>query len=336
MIFPISSLFFFSSLIIGVLLAVSSTSWFGAWIGLELNLISFIPLIINKINPYSSEAALKYFLIQALSSTLIILSSCLILHLYNFTLMVILIALLLKLGAAPFHYWFPQVIEGLSWLQAIILITIQKLAPIFLISYLVLTPLTSQIVVLSSILSAYIGALGGLNIISLRKILAFSSINHISWILVALSINDIIWITYFSFYSIISFSVIFFLHSLQSISISDLLSSNNPTPLSSLSIPLSLLSLGGLPPFTGFIPKWIIIQIILTNHIFIPTFFLLSSALITLYFYLRILIPYILLRTPIFSFNLKSIPLFSLSFTLPLILFLNVIGLFIPLLFNLF
>ena len=336
MIFPISSIFFFITLLIGAILSISSTSWFGAWIGLELNIISFIPLIITKINPFSSEAALKYFLIQALASTLIILSRCLIIYTAAFSSTIILIALLLKLGAAPFHFWFPQVIEGLSWLQTIILITIQKLAPIFLISYLIPSFSIIQIIILSAIMSAYIGALGGLNVIKLRKIIAFSSINHISWILVALTINDILWITYFIFYSLISSSVVFFLHSLQSSSISDLIGPNHSSLFSALSIPLRLLSLGGLPPFTGFIPKWMMIQTILINNIFIPLLFLLSSALITLYFYLRIITPYILILTPISSYNLKSNPLFSLSYFLPFIIGFNLIGLFTPLMFLLF
>uniref|UniRef100_UPI003001AD21 NADH dehydrogenase subunit 2 n=1 Tax=Etisus laevimanus TaxID=1606861 RepID=UPI003001AD21 len=335
MIFPISSLFFFSTLFMGAILSISSSSWFGAWIGLELNLMSFIPLIITKMNPYSSEAALKYFLIQALASTLIILSSCLIISMTYFTPTIILMALLLKLGAAPFHYWFPQVMEGLSWLQTIILMTIQKLAPMFLISYLT-SSLITQIIISSAMLSAYIGALGGLNVLKLRKIMAFSSINHMSWMLVALTINDKMWILYFSFYALISSSVVFFLHSLQANSISDLLSPNHHTLFTALSIPLSLLSLGGLPPFTGFIPKWMMIQIMLMNNMFLPLLFLLSSALITLYFYLRILIPYILALTPSMSYNTKSLSFLSMSFFPPLIVFSNLIGLFIPFLFTLF
>nr|YP_010043567.1 NADH dehydrogenase subunit 2 [Etisus dentatus]QPD06888.1 NADH dehydrogenase subunit 2 [Etisus dentatus] len=334
--FPISSLFFFSSLLMGAILSVSSTSWFGAWIGLELNLMSFIPLIVTKMNPYSSEAALKYFLIQALASTLIVLSSCLIMYMSNFTSTIILMALLLKLGAAPFHFWFPQVMEGLSWLQTIILMTIQKLAPMILISYLTSSFMITQIIILSAILSAYVGALGGLNIMKLRKIMAFSSINHMSWMLVALTINDMMWIMYFSFYALISSSVVFFMHSLQSSSISDLLNLNHHSLFSAFTIPLSLLSLGGLPPFTGFIPKWIMIQIMLMNNMYIPLLFLLSSALITLYFYLRMLIPYILILTPISSYNLKSFSFLSFSFFLPLITFFNMIGLFIPFLFMLF
>jgi len=330
---PLSYLFFFLTLISGTLLSISSSSWFGAWIGLELNLISFIPLITIKINSYFSEAAIKYFLIQALASAFIIISRCLYMSFTLLSSALISVALLLKLGAAPCHFWFPQVIQGLSWIQVIILISIQKLAPIFLISYLMTSPALVQIIILSAILSAFIGAVGGLNLIRLRKIIAFSSINHISWILISISLNDIIWILYFSLYVVISSSVIGLFHSLQASNIPDLLNSNHLTSILTLVVPLRLLSLGGLPPFTGFVPKWIVIQIIVINKIFIPLFFLLLSALITLYFYLRILIPYILLLNPVLTFHTKSPASYSTLF-IPLIFF-NSLGILTPAAFTL-
>jgi len=330
MTFPLSYFFFFFTLISGTFLAISSPSWFGAWIGLELNLLSFIPLITIKINPYFSEAALKYFLIQALASTLIIISSCLILLFPLVSTSLILLALLLKLGAAPFHFWFPQIIEGLSWPQTILLITIQKFAPIFLISYLLTAPTPTQIIILSASLSAIVGALGGLNVIKLRKIIAFSSINHISWILIAISINDTIWLIYFFFYTLISSSIVILFHFIKAFHLSDLLNLNYSKSLYSLTLPLRLLSLGGLPPFTGFVPKWIIIQTLIFNQIIFPLFILLLSALITLYFYLRILIPFILLVSPSLSYNIKYLPNTSLSFFLPFIVFFNFLGLLLP------
>ncbi|KAG7168731.1 Cytochrome c oxidase subunit 1-like 14, partial [Homarus americanus] len=75
---------------------------------LELNLLSFIPLIITKNNQYSSESALKYFLIQALGSAIIIFSASIILISPSVAPLCLALALLLKLGAAPFHFWFPQ------------------------------------------------------------------------------------------------------------------------------------------------------------------------------------------------------------------------------------
>nr|YP_007474265.1 NADH dehydrogenase subunit 2 [Austinograea alayseae]AEX32655.1 NADH dehydrogenase subunit 2 [Austinograea alayseae] len=330
MTFPLSYLLFFLTLISGTLLAISSPSWFGAWIGLELNILSFIPLITISMNPYLSEAALKYFLIQALASTLIIMSSCLILLLPPMSTSLILMALLLKLGAAPFHFWFPQIMEGLSWPQTIPLMTIQKFAPMFLISYLMTSPVSTQIIVLSGSLSALVGALGGLNMMKLRKIMAFSSINHMSWMLIAVSINDTMWLMYFSFYTLISSSIAILFHSLSAFHLSDLLNLNCSKSLYNLTLPLSLLSLGGLPPFTGFVPKWIMIQILILNQMIFPLSILLLSALITLYFYLRILIPFILLMSPSLSYNTKYLPSTSFSFFLPFIIFFNFMGLLLP------
>ena len=331
MVFPLSYLFFFLTLLLGVLLAISSSSWFGVWIGLELNLIRFIPLIANKINPYFSEAALKYFLVQALASTFIIISRSLLLIFIDLSYYLILIALLIKLGAAPFHFWFPQIIEGLAWSQTIILITIQKLAPIFLISYLITNSNLVSTIILSRILTALVGALGGLNIIKLRKIIAFSSINHISWILIAVSISETIWLTYFLFYSLISTSVVLLFQTTHLFSLHNITNLNFNNSLFILTFPTSLLSLGGLPPFSGFLPKWIIIQTIITKGLIVPLAFLLISSLITLYFYLRLVTPFILIITPTLSFNIKTNSHTLYRPFLPFIFIFNLLGLITPL-----
>nr|YP_009926421.1 NADH dehydrogenase subunit 2 [Metacarcinus magister]QNH68764.1 NADH dehydrogenase subunit 2 [Metacarcinus magister] len=331
MVFPLSYFFFFSTLLLGMLLAVSSSSWFGVWVGLELNLMSFIPLIANKMNPYFSEAALKYFLVQALASTLIVMSSALLLLFSTLSYYLILMALLMKLGAAPFHFWFPQIMEGLAWLQTIILMTIQKLAPMFLISYLMINSNLTSIVIFSSVLTALAGALGGLNMMKLRKIMAFSSINHMSWMLIAVSISDTIWLTYFSFYTLISISVVLLFQSAHLFSLHDITNLNLSNPLFMLTLPLSLLSLGGLPPFSGFLPKWMMIQMMLTKGLIVPLLFLLLSSLITLYFYLRLVTPFVLMTTPTLSFNMKTSTHVLHSPLLPFIFMFNLLGLMTPL-----
>nr|YP_009383514.1 NADH dehydrogenase subunit 2 [Helicana wuana]APL97764.1 NADH dehydrogenase subunit 2 [Helicana wuana] len=318
MIFPPSYFFFFFSLVLGSIISISSTSWFGAWIGLELNLMSFIPLIALKMNSFFSEAALKYFLIQALGSVLFISSSFLFLSFSSFSMLSILLALLLKLGGAPFHFWFPQVMEGLKWPQVFILSTIQKFAPMTLMSYLMINEVLIKITIFSAILSALIGSLSGLNLTLLRKIIAFSSINHLSWMLIAISISDTSWLFYFFVYSFILLSVTSIFHKLQTFSLSSLIQSDQNSIFHAIIISLNFLSLGGLPPMTGFIPKWVIIQIMVNLNLLVPLFFLLLSALITLYFYLRIVITLILLFNPILNFNMKHKsltrnPLLSLS-----------------------
>nr|BCD33850.1 NADH dehydrogenase subunit 2 [Geothelphusa fulva] len=332
MVFPLSYILFSFSLLLGIFLSISSPSWFGIWIGLELNMLSFIPLITIKMNSYFSESALKYFLIQALGSTLFIMSSCMFLSFPFMSPPLLLTSLFLKLGSAPFHFWFPQVMSGLIWPQAIILMTLQKIPPMILISYLSMNSSLVQIISLSAILSAIIGALGGLNTTQLRKIMAFSSINHMSWMLISISISDMFWTLYFMFYSIISSSIMILFNMLQTFTLSDLMKFNQSNIIHSLLIPFNLLSLGGLPPLAGFIPKWMLIQLLINNKFFFSLIFLLSSTLITLYFYLRITIFFLLLTNPtmiIYSkFNSSPYTWISNSF-----LFSNLFMLFLPFMF---
>nr|QGT77348.1 NADH dehydrogenase subunit 2 [Potamiscus yongshengensis] len=333
MMFPATTPFFFT-LLLGILLSISSSSWFNIWVGLELNMMSFIPLITIKMNPYFSESALKYFLIQALASTLFIMASCL---LFSFPLLsstLLLMSLFLKLGSAPLHFWFPQVMSGLTWPQAILLMTVQKIGPMVLISYLANSPTSLQMISLSAMLSALIGALGGLNSMHLRKIMAFSSINHMSWMLMSLAMSDMFWCTYFLFYTFISISIMILFNLTQAFTLSDLMKFNQINMIYSLLLPLNLLSLGGLPPFTGFIPKWMLIQLLIDNKLYFPLFFFLLSALITLYFYLRIIIFFLLLFNPLSIFNMK--PMFNFTLIPSFFLFSNLFMFLFPFMFFFF
>nr|BDL61466.1 NADH dehydrogenase subunit 2 [Indopinnixa haematosticta] len=312
------------------MLSISSPSWFGAWIGLELNLMSFIPLITTKMSSYFSETALKYFLIQALGSTLLITSSFLSIFSPFISNMLIMFALLLKLGSAPFHFWFPHIMEGLYWPQVLLLASIQKLAPLILLSYISLSTFIIKILILSSILSALIGALGGLNLSSLRKIIAFSSINHLSWMLTAIILSDSFWFIYFSVYLIILVATTSMFQKFQTFNLSDLTKPNLSMPFFSIFLACNLFSLSGLPPFLGFIPKWLMIQMLIDMNFFVPLLFLLVSTLITLYFYLRIIIPQLLLSSFSMSFNLQNS---SLPSERPFLMFqasLNLLGLMTP------
>nr|YP_009020464.1 NADH dehydrogenase subunit 2 [Geocharax gracilis]CDN85553.1 NADH dehydrogenase subunit 2 [Geocharax gracilis] len=283
---PYSMMFFFT-MISGTILSVSSTSWILAWIGLELNLMSFIPIISSKTNLLSAEAALKYFLIQALGSAVIIFASTLLEATLNFSLLSISLALLLKMGAAPFHFWFPQVMEGMNWLHGTLLMTIQKMAPMFLISYLTANLFSWTSTSLAAACSALVGAIGGLNQTSLRKILAFSSINHMSWMLFSMLINETSWIIYFILYSLITSSITMLFFSFQAYYFSNIINPQCSSLPKTVSV-LALFSLGGLPPFSGFIPKWFIIQEMIYCSFFYTLAILLFSSLITLYFYIRL------------------------------------------------
>nr|UER99267.1 NADH dehydrogenase subunit 2 [Ephemera serica] len=288
-----SRLLFLSTLMLGTLFSVSASSWLGAWAGLEINLLSFIPLM-SQNNKFSAEAALKYFLVQALASS-VLLFSVIILYSMNSMIMItsymtnpILMlntALLIKLGAAPFHFWFPGVMEGLNWSCNILLMTWQKIAPIMLMSYSISLNMFSMFVIMSSVLA---GSLGGFNQTSLRKIMAYSSINHLGWMVSSIILSDMFWFTYFLFYSTLSITTIMLFNQFQLTHLYQIYSSPHHTPSTKLMVFLNLLSLGGLPPFLGFLPKWLVINgLIMESHYFMATLMVIMT-LVTLFFYLRL------------------------------------------------
>nr|YP_009255427.1 NADH dehydrogenase subunit 2 [Anopheles homunculus]AND46637.1 NADH dehydrogenase subunit 2 [Anopheles homunculus]AWB98225.1 NADH dehydrogenase subunit 2 [Anopheles homunculus]AWB99421.1 NADH dehydrogenase subunit 2 [Anopheles homunculus] len=308
----ISNNIFFFTLIFGTLMTISSNSWLGAWMGLEINLLSFIPLMNdNKKNLLTSESSLKYFLIQAFASSILLFAIIMLMFFYNnnFYLInkineiLILSTLLLKSGAAPFHFWFPEVMEGLSWVNSLILMTWQKLAPLMLISY----NFMYNFFMMSIILSMLIGSLMGLNQTSLRKLMAFSSINHLGWMLLAMMNNELIWLSYFLLYSFLSFSIIILFNNFKLFYFNQIFNISMMNPIIKLLIFLNFLSLGGLPPFLGFLPKWLIIQnLINMNQFFILTISV-CLTLITLYFYLRLSYSIFMLNFQKNSWLLKNI-----------------------------
>nr|QXG19282.1 NADH dehydrogenase subunit 2 [Drosophila kikkawai] len=287
-----SKILFITIMIIGTLITVSSNSWLGAWMGLEINLLSFIPLLSDNNNSMSTEASLKYFLTQALASTVLLFSSILLMLKNNmnneinesFTSMIIMSALLLKSGAAPFHFWFPNMMEGLTWINSLILMTWQKIAPLMLISYLNM----KNLLLITVILSVIVGAMGGLNQTSLRKLMAYSSINHLGWMLSSIMISESIWLIYFLFYSFLSFILTFMFNIFKLFHMNQLFSWFMNSKILKFSMFMNFLSLGGLPPFLGFLPKWLVIQqLTMCNQYFLLTVMMMST-LITLFFYLRI------------------------------------------------
>nr|YP_010506485.1 NADH dehydrogenase subunit 2 [Syritta pipiens]UPX88499.1 NADH dehydrogenase subunit 2 [Syritta pipiens]UXF58177.1 NADH dehydrogenase subunit 2 [Syritta pipiens] len=287
-----SKIMFFFILMVSTMITISANSWLSAWMGLEINLLSFIPLM-SENNLMSNEASLKYFLTQALASSILLFSTILFLYMNNlmnyintnpYINMMILSSLFMKSGTAPFHFWFPNVMEGLNWTNALILMTWQKIAPLMLISYLTIKFMMFCCILLSII----IGSLGGLNQTSLRKLMTFSSINHLGWMLMSMYSSESLWILYFMFYSFLSFNLIFLFNMFKLYHINQLFSLFFFNKNLKFMLFLNLLSLGGLPPFLGFIPKWMTIQYLtMNNQLFMLTIMIIMT-LITLFFYLRL------------------------------------------------
>nr|AGT59573.1 NADH dehydrogenase subunit 2 [Cryptoperla sp. WY-2013] len=288
-----TKLLFMMTLMSGTLISVSANSWFGAWIGLEINLLSFIPMMSNSSNLMTTESSLKYFLTQALASATLLFTVILSAMMFGSSssmwmtnpIMITLInsSLLLKMGAAPLHFWFPGVMEGLDWMNGLMLMTWQKIAPLMLISYNLKMDLFIMFVIISSI---FIGSIGGLNQTSIRKILAYSSINHLGWLISALLMGESLLSLYFLIYTFLTTSIVIMLNSFQLTHVNQMFSMNFTPPVIKFSLFVTFLSLGGLPPFIGFLPLWIIKSMTSAGFHFLTTTMVVMT-LVTLYYYLR-------------------------------------------------
>ena len=243
---------------------------------MEVNLLGFIILLVNNNN---NERSLKYFLIQSLRSVILIRSALLTENFSSKNLqLLIILALLLKLGTAPLHFWLPIITENLTNYQLIFLLTWQKLAPL----YLVFTLPFQNITVFFIIRRLLVGALGSLNELRIYSLLTYSSINHTGWILLTMLSNEIITVLYLIFYTIMVTVVLLPINSKSSQSIWLIKNSNKYL------IFMNLLSLAGLPPFAGFIIKWILLSQIFTYLNIVINMVIILTSIILLYFYLRI------------------------------------------------
>nr|AAY21664.1 NADH dehydrogenase subunit 2 [Liolaemus cf. cuyanus] len=294
---PFTSTILISSLATGTIITASSFHWMFAWLGLELNTLAIIPMITKQHHPRATEAATKYFLTQAAASAIILFSSTInawqtgtwdITQLSTpMSSILLTMALAMKLGLAPAHFWLTEVMQGTTTETAMIIATWQKLAPMMII-FMTVNNLTSTILLTMGMLSAIIGGWGGLNQTQLRKMMAYSSIAHLGWMAAISTMMTNILAINLVIYLLMTTTMFLMLIMTKSKTIQDLSLSWSVSPMITSLTTLVLLSLGGLPPLTGFIPKWLIIEELTLQSLTPLATTLAMSALLSLYFYLRL------------------------------------------------
>nr|AFH55817.1 NADH dehydrogenase subunit 2 [Hylophilus ochraceiceps] len=294
---PQAKLVFVFSLLLGTTLTISSNHWIMAWAGLEINTLSVLPLISKSHHPRAIEAATKYFLVQAAASTLVLFSGMTnawqtgqwdITQLtHPVSCLTLTAALSMKLGLVPFHFWFPEVLQGSPLTTGLILSTIMKLPPITLL-FMTHHSLNPTLLTTLAILSVALGGWVGLNQTQIRKIMAFSSISHLGWMTIILIYNPKLTLLNFYLYVMMTTAVFLTFNSMKSLKLSSLMTTWAKAPSLSMILLLVLMSLAGLPPLTGFLPKWLIIQELTKQHM-APTATIISLlSLLGLFFYLRL------------------------------------------------
>nr|AAG34992.1 NADH dehydrogenase subunit 2 [Anolis imias] len=286
-----------SSLATGTIITMTSHHWLMAWIGLEMNALSIIPIISTMHHPRSTEAATKYFLTQAAASSMILFSGMInawqtgtwdITQLTTMPSHVLLTAALaMKLGLAPMHFWLPEVLQGSTLMTSLIVVTWQKLAPMSLI-FLTINNLSTTILMTMGLLSSVVGGWGGLNQTQTRKIMAYSSIAHLGWMAAVSSIMTSIMIMNLVIYLILTTAMFLTLTQTKSKTIQDTTMTWTTSPTMTIIMMTLLLSLGGLPPLTGFLPKWLILKELITQNLAAAAVIMAMSALLSLFFYLRL------------------------------------------------
>nr|AGC96570.1 NADH dehydrogenase subunit II [Miniopterus schreibersii]AGC96571.1 NADH dehydrogenase subunit II [Miniopterus schreibersii] len=282
---------------IGTMMVMTSSHWLMTWIGFEMNMLAIIPILMKHHNPRSTEAATKYFLTQATASMLLMLaviinllhsSQWTVMNLHNpLSSMIITLAMAMKLGLSPFHFWVPEVTQGIPLSSGLILLTWQKLAPLSVL-YMIAPCINHHMILTMSLVSILIGGWGGLNQTQLRKIMAYSSIAHMGWMTAVLTYNPTMTLLNLFIYILMTLTT-FMLFIMNSSTTTLMLSHTwNKMPLITLSTLIIMLSLGGLPPLTGFLPKWMIIQEITKNGNIIMSTLMAVTALLNLFFYMRL------------------------------------------------
>nr|QDI93752.1 NADH dehydrogenase subunit 2 [Rubellomiris bispinosus] len=284
-----SKMLFFCMMIVSTMMVMNSSSWISMWAGLEMNLMSFVPLISTTKNTFNSQSVMMYFLVQSLGSMLFIMfiltNKYMFIYLNKDSInILIMITMMIKMGMPPFHLWFPEIMNKMKWTMCLLLMTWQKIAPMYIMSLVINLNKTSIMVIC---LSAIIGAIGGINQTSTRKIMAYSSINHMSWMISCTATFKKSWTTYMLIYSIMMLltSMMLFEYNIMFINQMNIFLYKK---MDKMIIIFLMLSIGGLPPFLGFIPKWIAIQYMISTNEIIMLLTMMMCSLITLSYYLRV------------------------------------------------
>nr|QWC36905.1 NADH dehydrogenase subunit 2 [Pseudopipra pipra pipra]QWC36908.1 NADH dehydrogenase subunit 2 [Pseudopipra pipra occulta]QWC36906.1 NADH dehydrogenase subunit 2 [Pseudopipra pipra pipra]QWC36907.1 NADH dehydrogenase subunit 2 [Pseudopipra pipra pipra]QWC36909.1 NADH dehydrogenase subunit 2 [Pseudopipra pipra pipra] len=294
---PQAKLISTTSLLLGTSITISSNHWMTAWIGLEINTLAILPLISKTHHPRAIEASTKYFLTQATASTLLLFASMInawfsgqwdITQLtHPMSCMLSTVAISIKLGLVPFHFWFPEVLQGSTMTTCLLLATIMKFPPITLF-YLTSPSLNSTLLTSMAIASAALGGWMGLNQTQTRKVLAFSSIAHLGWMTIILNYDPNLTLITFYLYTVTTSAIFLILNTTNTLKLSTVMTTWTKIPPLTTIFMLTLLSLAGLPPLTGFLPKWLIIQELTKQELTATATAISLLSLLGLFFYLRL------------------------------------------------
>jgi NADH-quinone oxidoreductase subunit N len=312
------------SSVLGMMVMISSNDLMVFYMGLELqSLALYVLATFNRDQLKSSEAGLKYFVLSALSSGLLLYGCSLIYgfsgstnfnvissqlnsneYVLTFGIVFILVGLAFKISAVPFHMWAPDVYEGSPTSVTLFFTMVPKIAALtvfirFLyVPFLNLIDQWQMIIIFLSIASMLFGAIAAIGQTNIKRLVAYSSIGHIGYTLAGLATgsnegiqSSIIYISIYVIMNLALFSCLLMLKRNNQYyeDIDDLSGLSKNHPLLSLSLLVILFSLAGIPPLAGFFAKFYIFKAVIEQSMYFLAIVGLLSTVIAAFYYLRII-----------------------------------------------
>ena len=346
----------------GLIILFSSSNFLVMYLGLELqSLAAYVLVSIRRNSVLSIEAGLRYFVLGSLASGLVLFGIALLygltgsiffsdfyLLLYGLSVstdipfgvqvssIFILSGLLFKLSAAPFHFWVPDVYEGASTPVAAFIAVVPKVAIVSLLVrfqnffFFVLADHWFSLLLLVSMLSLFVGMLGGLYQSKIRRLLAYSTITHVGFITLAFAINaDFAAIYYVVIYAIVNIALFGLLMILRRVwgneeftNIHQLSPLSHSSPLLAYAFVVFFFSLAGLPPFAGFFAKYYVVLQAVGSDYYLISFLAIFISTVGAFYYLRV-VRILFFESSLRWIHLQPIPTYN-RLILAFFLFINV------------
>lgn len=283
---------FIPIMFISILLSLVSNTWISMWIIIELRLLRLIILLIFD-KSINYELIMKYYLLQSFLSY-IFLVNCLGLFTNNYlyrSIIIIDLCILMKLRLVPFHFWYIKILIKLNWNNIYFFSVINKIIPLLILNSLINFNLINLVYLnfLILLISSFFSSVIGLNQVNIKIIIGYSSMIQISWLIILIHFSEVFSLIYFIIYSFICINIFRFfikininnLNQVRNIKIINIIFFFNI---------IILISLRGLPPFFGFLLKWITTKLIIDIELrFFFILIFIFNSLIRIFFYLRII-----------------------------------------------
>nr|YP_009128917.1 NADH dehydrogenase subunit 2 [Saxidomus purpurata]AJT47987.1 NADH dehydrogenase subunit 2 [Saxidomus purpurata] len=274
----------------GTLFALVSAGVLGMWVGMEVNFLGAV-CFMSGVYVEEGESVMKYLIVQVVGSCFLLLSFLMLVY-HQFPFMVevfIILGLCMKLGIFPFHFWVASVMSSLSWFSCFVVSVIQKVAPLWLLSNLMLSQSLVGGMEMLAVLTSLVGCLGGLGMLNYRALMGYSSLVHLGFLVIlCLAGLNLFW-SYLLIYGILNCGLMFGLWSLGIYCYSDLLQDGGYLDYIKLWwVSLYFFSLAGIPPFTGIFLK---VYFLVNCWTFAPLGCILcfASSAVSMYFYFSVL-----------------------------------------------